>query len=232
MQNDFIDGNLAVANAKEIIDPMSHMLKDPVWNQIIFSKDWHPRDHISFLSNINLRELDPDWLAEHPGEVEMFQEVVFKRDPPYHQIMWPDHCVQESRGSEIVESLLVPENSRLIKKGKDPEIDSYSAFFDNTGIQGAGSTGLDEMIQQSTEVVVVGLALDYCVGSTSLDALKLKFPTTILKDMTKPVDTLTGEAMILDVEMAGGQVMTFQEWKEAQGSWDQAKKLSDILLRE
>ena len=72
------------------------MMKDEVWDQVVFSKDWHPANHISFLSNIGLRELDPDWLADHPGDVEMYEEVVFKRDPPYQQIMWPDHCVQVS----------------------------------------------------------------------------------------------------------------------------------------
>ena len=99
MQNDFITGNLAVTGAAEILGPMFEMLEADVWDQIIFSKDWHPADHISFLSNVGLRELDEDWLADHPGDIEMFQEVVFKRDPPYHQVMWPDHCVQGSEGN-------------------------------------------------------------------------------------------------------------------------------------
>ena len=100
MQNDFISGSLAVTGAEDLIGPMSDMIEDDVWDQIIFSKDWHPRDHISFFSNIGLRELDPDWLAKHPEDIEMFQEVVFERDPPYHQVMWPDHCVQGSEGAD------------------------------------------------------------------------------------------------------------------------------------
>ena len=98
MQNDFISGSLAVTGAEDLLGPMSAMIEDDVWDQIIFSKDWHPANHISFLSNVVLRELDPDWLAENPGKIEMFQEVVFKRDPPYAQIMWPNHCVQGSQG--------------------------------------------------------------------------------------------------------------------------------------
>ena len=95
---------------------------------------------------------------------------------------------------------------------------------------GAGSTGLDEMVAESTEIVVVGLALDFCVGSTSLDSLKLEFPTTLLMDMTKPVNEESGAEMLLQVEMAGGRVTTFQEWKEDFGSWKKAKELADHLL--
>ena len=98
MQNDFISGSLAVQGAEELLAPLSEVMKDNVWDQIIFTKDWHPANHVSFLSNVGLRELDPDWLAGHEDEVQMFQEVVFKRDPPYHQVLWPDHCVQGSVG--------------------------------------------------------------------------------------------------------------------------------------
>merc|ERR1719347_1102945 len=145
MQNDFITGSLAVPGAGELLGPMVEMMQDEVWDQVIFSKDLHPANHISFLSNIGLRELDPDWLAEHPGDVEMYEEVVFKRDPPYHQVMWPDHCVQGLEGSELHGSLPLPADAEFIEKGTNSETDSYSAFFDNTGVVGAGSTGLDKM---------------------------------------------------------------------------------------
>ena len=83
-------------------------------------------------------------------------------------------------------------------------IDSYSAFFDNTGIKGSGSTGLKEMVMGSTEVVVVGLAMDYCVGYTSLHSLELGYPTTLLRDMTRSVKIQTGENMLAMVRDEGG----------------------------
>ena len=86
------------------------------------------------------------------------------------------------------------------------------------------------MVSGSTEVVVVGLALDFCLGSTSIDSLKLEYPTTLLLDMTKPVNEETGAEMLLKVEMAGGRVTSFQEWKENHGSWRKAKKLAEFLI--
>ena len=115
MQNDFVSGSLAVTGADELLGPMSAMITDDVWDQIIFSKDWHPADHISFFSNVNLRELDPDWLAEHPGDIELYDEVVFKRDPPYHQVLWPEHCVQESEGIKHDRKTIIILGSFLVR---------------------------------------------------------------------------------------------------------------------
>ena len=98
MQNDFISGSLAVDGAAEIISPIADLIEQDLWNQVIYSQDWHPTDHISFFSNLDSRALDSTWQAEHPGKVSMFEEVVFKRYPPYAQVLWPDHCVQGSDG--------------------------------------------------------------------------------------------------------------------------------------
>merc|ERR1712080_590744 len=100
-------------------------------------------------------------------------------------------------------------------KGTDPEVDSYSAFFDNTGEAGSGSTGLLEMIAGSTEVVVVGLATDYCVGSTSLHSLQQGLPTTLLSDLARPVSNDTGIAMEQRVKAAGGWVESSNSWTES-----------------
>ena len=107
MQNDFITGSLKVTDAEEIIAPIADLIKEDVWNQVIYSQDWHPRDHISFFSNVNLRALDPTWLSEHPGKVSMFEEVVFKRYPPYSQVLWPDHCVQGTDGKLVSCSTII-----------------------------------------------------------------------------------------------------------------------------
>merc|ERR1711892_1328763 len=145
MQNDFISGSLAVDGAADIISPIADLIEEDLWNQVIHSQDWHPADHISFFSNVDLRPLDSTWEADHPGKVSMFEEVVFKRYPPYAQVLWPDHCVQGSDGAKFHSNITNPKKTKIVQKGTNPMIDSYSAFFDNTGIMGSGSTGLRDM---------------------------------------------------------------------------------------
>lgn len=101
----------------------------------------------------------------------------------------------------------------MIQKGTNPLIDSYSAFYDNTDIRGSGDTGLKRLVKDSTEVVVVGLAQDYCVAFTSLDSLKLGLPTTILTDHTRAVDPATADIMMETVREAGGIVTTLPDYQ-------------------
>merc|ERR1712107_845254 len=113
--------------------------KEELWGQVVYSADWHPQNHISFFSNLGMRELDPEWRENHPGEINMFDQVVFavslpERPYPYNQTLWPDHCVQQSQGAEFHTDL--PEPEHVLRKGTNPEVDAYSAFYDNTGVEG------------------------------------------------------------------------------------------------
>lgn len=228
MQNDFITGSLAVNDAEDIVNPIADLASEDVWNQVIYTQDWHPKDHISFFSNVDLRPLDSTWRSEHPEKVTIFEEVVFKRYPPYTQVLWPDHCVQGTEGAELHSSVSTPKN--IIQKGTNPLIDSYSAFFDNTGMQGSGSTGLREMVKGSTEIVVVGLAMDYCVGYTSLHSLELGYPTTLLRDMSRPVKMQTGEDMLAMVRGEGGLVTTWNSWRNELEDWQRAKDVAEFFI--
>ena len=116
-------------------------------------------------------------------------------------------------GAKFHPHLTRPKKSQVIQKGTNPLIDSYSAFYDNTDIRGSGDTGLVRLVKDSTEVVVVGLAQDYCVAFTSLDSLKLGLPTTILTDHTRAVDPDTGDIMMEAVREAGGIVTTLQDYQ-------------------
>ena len=100
MQNDFITGSLAVNDAEEIVSAIADLANKEVWNQVIYTQDWHPKDHISFFSKVDLRPVDSTWRSEHPGKLSMFEEVVFKRYPPYAQVLWPDHCVKGTEGKD------------------------------------------------------------------------------------------------------------------------------------
>ena len=252
MQNDFISGSLAVPGAGEIIERVENLTKMDIWYQVtcvlnitvislmvdvlqvIYSQDWHPKDHISFYSNLGLRQLDPTWLSVTETRVEnikMFDEVTFKRYPPYTQRLWPDHGIQGSDGAKFHPNITTPKKSQIIQKGTNPLIDAYSAFFDNTEIKGSGDTGLRRLVKDSTEVVVVGLAQDYCVAWTGLDSLGLGLPTTILSDHTRPVDVTSGEEMMEKVKEAGGIVTTLRDYKDELREWSKAKEIANFLIR-
>jgi len=236
MQNDFITGSLKVDGAVGIVAPVGELIeKEELWGQVVFSADWHPQNHISFFSNWETRDLDSEWRQNHPGEINMFDQVVFatslpERPQPYNQTLWPDHCKQQSQGAEFHADLPEPQPENVLRKGTNPEVDSYSAFFDNTGKEGAGSTGLAEQISGSTEVVVVGLATDYCVGSSALHSLKEGFPTSVLEDLAKPVAAATGATMLTRVRGAGGLVDQSDNWQKSLETWCRARELARFYV--
>jgi len=234
MQNDFVSGSLAVPGAEDILDMVEDLSKLDIWYQVFYTQDWHPADHISFFSNLGLRQLDPTWLSvnnTNVADISMFDEVVFKRYPPYRQKLWPDHCIQGSDGAKFHPSITTPKKSQVIQKGTNPLIDAYSAFFDNTDIKFSGDTGLRRLVRDSTEVVVVGLAQDYCVAWTSLDSLELGLPTTVLTDHTRPVDPRSGEKMMEAVREAGGIVTTLPDYLDELEEWSKAKEIAQFLIR-
>ena len=169
VQNDFCPGGaLAVPGGDEVVPIVNAMLPDfPVR---VFTQDWHPAGHSSFASS-------------HPGKGPY--ELV---DMPYGpQVLWPDHCVQGTEGAAFHPDLLTDPADLIIRKGFRPEIDSYSAFFENdrttpTGLEGYLRTrGVDR-------VTVVGLAFDFCVNYSAVDAARLGFAVTVLDRACRAID--------------------------------------------
>ena len=134
-------------------------------------------------------------------------------------------------GAKFHPNLTKPKKSQVIQKGTNPILDSYSAFFDNTDIKGSGDTGLKRLVKDSTEIVVVGLAQDYCVAFTSIDSLDLGFPTFVLTDHTRPVDKKTGEVMMEKVRDAGGIVTTLGDYVDELEEWSKAKEIARFLIQ-
>ena len=153
-----------------------------------YSLDWHPSDHVSFFDNVHLRKLNEDSMVIYNlhacvildnSSSELYQTVVFTGPPKTEQVLWPRHCVQESWGAELHKDLKVGDDNkdifdtdeddqvhpkgRVVYKGVNPNIDSYSAFFDNSKL---GKTCLEELIRNEgcTDVFVCGIAMDVCVG--------------------------------------------------------------------
>jgi len=168
VQNDFCPGGaLAVAGGDEIVPGINALM--PEFDAVVLTQDWHPAGHSSFASS-------------HEGQDPM--SVI---EMPYGpQVLWPDHCIQGSDGAAFHEGLRV-DADLIIRKGFNPAIDSYSAFFENdhttpTGLEGYLRTrGL-------TQLTMVGLALDFCVNYSAVDAAKLGFDVTVREDLTRAID--------------------------------------------
>ncbi len=170
VQNDFCEGGaLAVPNASEIIPYINELMETNDYDQIIFSQDWHPANHKSFASNN----------GKQVGETISLNGIP--------QFMWPDHCVQGTFGAEFHKDLNTSKATHIIQKGKNEAVDSYSAFQDNNHFM---KTGLEDFLKYHDIqlVEVVGLALDYCVKDTCIDAAKAGFITCLHFNGTKAVN--------------------------------------------
>jgi nicotinamidase/pyrazinamidase len=169
IQNDFLPGGaLAVPRGHEIIPVVNRL--QPAFSIVVATQDWHPADHGSFAAN-------------HPGKTP-FEQIQLDGLP---QTLWPVHCVQETVGAELARDLHRERIARAFQKGTDPNVDSYSGLFDNGHRK---STGLGEWLGDKgvTEVFVCGLATDYCVKFTALDAQQAGFKTFLIEDASRGVN--------------------------------------------
>jgi nicotinamidase/pyrazinamidase len=169
VQNDFLPGGaLAVKDGFDII-PVINSIQTK-FDLVVATQDWHPAEHKSFASN-------------HPGE-KAFDEIDLDGLP---QVLWPDHCVQQTHGAAFSDQLDSKRIEAIFRKGMDKNIDSYSGFFDNGKRK---STGLAPYLKgrNITSVFVAGLAADFCVYFTAMDALESGFKTAIITDATKAID--------------------------------------------
>lgn len=170
VQYDFLpQGALAVADGDLIIPYINSVQGD--YDLVVATQDWHPADHSSFIS-------------QHPGQT-VFDEITLQEGGT--QVLWPDHCVQGSPGAALADDLHQQALEAIFRKGTNPAIDSYSGFFDN---QRRSSTGLGGyLLEKGVRAVdVCGLAADYCVFFTAMDALEQGFDTRILLAGTKAID--------------------------------------------
>ncbi|MGK0389616.1 MAG: nicotinamidase/pyrazinamidase [Maribacter sp.] len=169
LQYDFcLHGALAVEGGDQLIPIANELMSH--FDLVVATQDWHPANHGSFAANHPWRK---------PGQVIELNGL--------SQILWPIHCVQGSFGAEFVQELNTDKIDKVFPKGTDVGIDSYSGFFDNGHRK---STGMGDFLQQKDvkEVYVMGLATDYCVKFTALDAAELGFETYLISDATKGVN--------------------------------------------
>jgi nicotinamidase/pyrazinamidase len=190
IQNDFLPGGaLGVPDGDKVIPVVNRLMER--FALLLATQDWHPADHGSFAAN-------------HPNRRQ--GEVIDLHGLP--QVLWPVHCVQESPGADFSAQLRTKCLSRVFRKGIDPEIDSYSSFFDNRRKR---STGLVEYLQDQevSRLFICGLATDYCVKFSALDSISSGFRTFVIEDACRGVDLKPGDsaAAIAEMRLAGATIV-------------------------
>ncbi|MCG8692707.1 MAG: bifunctional nicotinamidase/pyrazinamidase [Minwuiales bacterium] len=190
VQNDFLPGGaLAVSDGDAVVEPINRLM--PRFPLVVATQDWHPADHRSFASQHEGRSV---------GETIDLAGI--------RQILWPDHCVQGSPGASFAAALDVARFSHAVRKGGNREIDSYSGFFENDH---RSATGLERYLREREveRIYIVGLATDYCVRFTALDALSLGFETVLVADACRAVNIqpTDGEEAIAAIKEAGGSIV-------------------------
>ncbi|MBA4490802.1 bifunctional nicotinamidase/pyrazinamidase [Paracoccus sp. S1E-3] len=181
-------GRLAVTGGDEIIAPINDLMAD--YDAVILTQDWHPADHSSFVDN-------------HPG-AEPFSTVQMDYGP---QVLWPQHCVIGSPGAAFHPALAVDVADMIIRKGYHPAIDSYSAFFENDHHT---RTGLEGYLRERglMRVDFVGLAHDFCVAWSAIDAARLGFTARVIEDATRAIDLNGSRAAARAAMRAAGVTLT------------------------
>ena len=188
IQNDFLPGGaLAVPEGDQII-PLANQLQEK-FDLVVATQDWHPANHKSFASNHQ---------GKHTFDIIELHGM--------EQILWPDHCVQGTAGADFSENLNMDKVEAIFRKGMNPEIDSYSGFYDNGHLK---STALADYLRgkQVTEVYLAGLAGDYCVYFSAKDALREGFKAIIIEDATRAIDAVGFERAKADILAKGGSII-------------------------
>jgi nicotinamidase/pyrazinamidase len=187
IQNDFLPGGaLAVPLGDEVVTVANELM--PAYDVVVATQDWHPSDHLSFASQHSKRRV---------GEVIRLADL--------DQVLWPDHCVQNTFGAEFPSMLNRGDIQHVVKKGTERAIDSYSGFFDNARRK---ATGLESYLKSRgvDTVHIVGLATDYCVKATALDAIDLGFHTVLLTVGVRGVELQPGDCQRAIEEMRAAGV--------------------------
>lgn len=194
IQNDFLPGGALAVPEGDMIVPLVNRIQEK-FDLILATQDYHPANHASFAINHENKK---------PGEIIDLHGLA--------QVLWPAHCVQHSDGAAFGKDLDMARVTKIFYKGENPDIDSYSGFFDNGKRK---KTGLAEYLKSKgvDTVYIVGLATDFCVKFTALDAVDLGFETYVIKDATRAINLQPGdfEASLKAMERAGVKVIQSED---------------------
>lgn len=197
IQPDFLPGGrLAVADGDRILAPVRRLMEADLFGVQVATQDWHPTGHVSFASS-------------HPGHDPMDVIQLYGHD----QVLWPDHCVQGTPGAALAPDLPWERVSAIVRKGTDPQCDSYSGFRNNWNPAGERpATGLAGYLRDRgvSNVYLCGLARDYCVKWSAEDGAGEGFLTHVVWDLTRPVDPGADETVRRDLRERGVEVLSLE----------------------
>jgi len=188
VQNDFLPGGSLAVNKGDLVIPVINTIQQN-FELVVATQDWHPADHKSF--------------ASVHAEKKVFDEIILQGSP---QVLWPDHCVQETTGADFSSFLNTKKVEAIFRKGMDKNIDSYSGFFDNRKKK---ATAMADYLKGKgvKTIFVVGLAGDFCVNYTATDGLELGFESIIIADATRAISEENFENNMEVFKAKGGKVM-------------------------
>jgi nicotinamidase/pyrazinamidase len=205
LQHDFLPGGaLAVEGGAEVLAPIAALMSTVPFEAVVATQDWHPPQHVSFAS-------------QHPGRRPFETISLYGRD----QVLWPDHCVAGSPGAQLHPDLPWERVRAIVRKGMDAAVDSYSGFRNNFDAHGARPpTGLAGYLRELGigHVLVCGLARDHCVRATAEDAADLGFTTTVLWDLTRPVDAGSDATVRGTLTERGVRIVDFHTLSRAESA--------------
>lgn len=194
VQPDFMaDGPLACVNGEDIVPPLSQLMGDHLFDHVIATQDWHPANHISFISQ------HPD---HHPFDLMQLYG--------HEQVLWPDHCVMNTPGAALHSDIDWKHTDLILRKGFNPCVDSYSAFRHNIDQQGKrGPTGLTGWLREAgvTDLYLCGLARDVCVLWSAQDAADAGFNVHLLWPLTRPVTYDTNKTTLAALSQRNVKVL-------------------------
>ncbi len=189
IQNDFLPGGALPDNDGDAVEPIANSQKGRI-DLVLATQDWHPSNHLSFASQH----------GKQPGEIIELEGL--------SQVLWPDHCVQESHGAAFAPGLAVERFEKVFRKGANRYVDSYSGFWDNGRRQ---NTGMADYLRGKgiVDVWIMGLATDYCVKFTVLDALSEGFRVNLILDGCRGVELNPGDCdkAVQEMRRAGAAVV-------------------------
>ncbi|WP_207425638.1 bifunctional nicotinamidase/pyrazinamidase [Pedobacter sp. SYSU D00535] len=188
IQNDFLPGGALAVPQGDVIIPLVNKLQDS-FDLVVATQDWHPSNHKSFA-------------VHHPG-TSVFDTIQVNG---LEQVLWPVHCEQGSMGAEFSKELDTGRVEVIFRKGTNPEIDSYSGFYDNGHLK---STGLANYLRGKdiTDLYIAGLAADFCVSFSALDAIEEGFNTFVIEDATRAISLEGFAKMKGEIIARGGSII-------------------------
>lgn len=201
------DGSLAIEGGRDIAPLVNSLLSLPFALRVA-TKDFHPRDHISFASN----HAPPN---NKPSESVITMSNPLNAEETEESRLWPDHCVQGTTGCDLVAELDVSKFQHIVEKGQDARVEMYSAFAANFTKPVVANSGLAKLLHDTgiTHVYVAGLAFEHCVKATAIHASQEGFQTYVIREATRSGDAslLTTEAVLEDLERHGVQAIAIHD---------------------